>query len=118
MTEPTAPNDAGDEQVTVTMHWPADTYRNAKPANSFVFTDNSDSVCIAFGFMAPPPNIKELAAAAAGQTLHFTIDQHDAFVVSRQMLVQIQQELTKYIAVNAHLFPSIVQENDTNADPA
>lgn len=108
MTEPTAQTGPGQEQINVTIHWPSDTYQDAKPANTFVFTDNGDSVCIAFGFMPPPPNVQELAAASKDNHLHFTIDQRESFVISRKMLVQMQQELTQFISMNTHLFRGIV----------
>ncbi|MGV0768702.1 hypothetical protein [Mycobacterium syngnathidarum] len=116
MSEPPTP--VKPEQIEVTVHWPTDTYKNAKPANLFVFTDNGDSVCLSLGFMPPPPNVKELAAAAEGQVLHFEVEQRDAFVVSRQMLVKMQQELTQFISANSHLFVGMVSQSDTNAPPA
>jgi hypothetical protein len=99
-------------QIRIDITWPPDTYLNAEPANAFVFTEFGDNVCIAFGFVPPPPAPETLAQDGV---LNVTAQRKHAFLFTKSTLVILNQELQKYINRNIRIKEA--NDDEAAADP-
>ncbi|OBF17204.1 hypothetical protein A5725_24610 [Mycobacterium kubicae] len=101
-------------QIKVNLDWPADTYLDAEPCNSFVFNDIGDNVCLAFGFAPPPPGIESLAQ---GGEVRVTVDRKTAVLVPKSLLLMVRQSLGEYIDNNPQLFGlQVLGDDATDSD--
>jgi hypothetical protein len=95
--------------IEVEIVWPNDSYQDAVPANSFMFTDAGEFFCFAMGFAPPPPNPEETVRVTGdgpGQ-IKIEIAKPHAFMVPRSMIVHLYTELGRVIAANPHMFGAI-----------
>lgn len=90
--------------IEIQVQWPDDTYDDATPANLFVFTDNIDSICFAFGFLALPPRVGELAAQSEGRPLFYSVDRKTAFVLPKRVVLELHDKLGEFITNNPQVF--------------
>lgn len=101
MTDQTDQQEPPNQQITVSITWPDDTYIDAEPANVFVFTDMGENVVIAMGFAPPPPRLDELVVAGSA-----TIEavRKRAFVIPKSAFLQLLGEMNRVVEKNPELF--------------
>jgi hypothetical protein len=98
----------GAVQIQIEVEWPPDTYKNAMPTNIFVFNDMGDNLCLAFGFVPPPPGIEALLGEGP---VRLVAERIQSVAIPKSMVVPLASKLQQLIDDNPALFPQVLEED-------
>jgi hypothetical protein len=99
-------------QIKVNITWPPDTYLDALPANVFVFNDLGENMCLAFGFVPPPPRVEKLVQDG---DLNIEAKRIQALLIPKSLAIGMARELRKYIHNNPRIFDGQRVDDDDSS---
>ena len=92
-------DDSNEEPPTVeiAVDWPVDTYRDAEPANMFVFTSDGRDIYFSLGFVPPIPHTRNGHHAPPER---LTVEQRRSFVFTPDFVLGLSRQLAEFIERN------------------
>jgi hypothetical protein len=102
------------DQIQINVVWPEDSFVEAEPTNVFVFSDMGDAICIAFGFVPPPPALRELAKGGPYRT---TVARKRAFIIPKSMVLSLRDEINKVVRANPNMWGQSAETNEAGHAP-
>jgi len=72
------------------------------PTNIFVFNDMGDNLCLAFGFVPPPPGLEALAGEGP---VRLMAERIQSVSIPKGMVIPLASKLQQFIDDNPAFFP-------------